>query len=168
MSFLCWPSTRHARRLILDISNGFRTGDWSETWWVYFSWGRVGRIAKLLGDEPVEKAVEKAGAAFRLEAENCLMVTTFLAGGSLEDVTQIQPQKASEYASRASAFSCLGEFEFALDDLTQAINLDATNADFYFGRSGVYSHQDLHEQAIAELDEAIRLDPEHQSAIMWS
>jgi len=121
---------------------------------------RMAEIGTFIGEEEVKRAAEKATAELSKETGDDIFWTTFLEGGTLEDITRIPPQGASGYKDRASAYWYLRENEFALADLSQAIGMNPDDADLFSFRGSVLERLGLHEPAIADFLHALHLNPE--------
>lgn len=75
-----------------------------------------------------------------------------------------QPGIAVYYADRWLAFYALYAYQDAIDTLTNAILLDATNWEYYNNRGYVYYYMNQNEDAIADFQAAMDLDPTNDSA----
>ena len=74
---------------------------------------------------------------------------------------------AKAYLGRGLAYSRQGDFDRAIADYTQAIQLDLSNADAYFKRAWACGKRGDHDKAITDCTEAIRLDPHNAQAYCW-
>jgi protein O-mannosyl-transferase len=68
---------------------------------------------------------------------------------------------ADIYYNRANAYLGIGDYEKAIDDLSQAIRLYPRQADYYNNRGLAYLSIDKNEAALADFRTAIRLNPRH-------
>ena len=81
---------------------------------------------------------------------------------AIEDCTeaiQIDPQNASAYNNRASAWNKKGEFDKAINDCTEAIRIDPEKAYAYKNRGNAWAKKGEFDKAIKDYNEAIRIDP---------
>ena len=131
---------------------------------IRLAWHQVDRISKLIGEEEVDKAVDKARTAVGEDAGNDIFWTIYRNDGSLEDVTHIEPQNAQEYCTRAWAHTLLNQSQDALNDYNAAITMEPKDPDMYYVRGQFFQHLEHYEQAVTDLDQAIRLDAEHELA----
>lgn len=69
------------------------------------------------------------------------------------------PQNAAALQSRGLAHFSTKEWAKALEDFTQAVQLDSNNANAHAGRGSAYLEQGLFDKALSDFDEAIRLNP---------
>ncbi|MDP6473625.1 MAG: tetratricopeptide repeat protein [Alphaproteobacteria bacterium] len=71
---------------------------------------------------------------------------------------------ASLWRDRGDAYMRLGQFDQALDSYNRAHSLDRGNADTLSRQASVYVNRQQYEQAIRNLDVALRIDPHHGTA----
>ena len=69
------------------------------------------------------------------------------------------------YSERGNAYIQLKEYKQAINDYTQAIQLNPKNADYYAIRGGIYSFLKEYKQAIDDYTQAIKID--HKKAIYY-
>ena len=82
-------------------------------------------------------------------------------GGAALDATQrvrLSPS-ADSFNSRGSIWDTKKEYDIAIKDYNEAINLDPKYRQAYFNRGMAYSNKGDLDKAIADYNEAIRLDP---------
>lgn len=75
------------------------------------------------------------------------------------------------YTGRGIAWRALGQYQRAMDDHNQALEVDPRWAAAYANRGNAYAHLGRHDLALADYDQAIRLDPELLAAhnnLAWS
>jgi len=73
---------------------------------------------------------------------------------------------AAGYARRGSASASRREYATALAGLTRAIELDPTQADYFYERGRAYEASNQAEQALADFGQAIKLKPDDVPALM--
>src|SRR5277367_6015472 len=66
---------------------------------------------------------------------------------------------SAAFANRGYAYRHKREYDRAIQDLDQAIKLDANNALAFNDRGGAYNGKHEYDRAIQDFDQAIRLDP---------
>jgi predicted Zn-dependent protease len=66
--------------------------------------------------------------------------------------------------TRAKAYTRKGQYQFALEDYTQAVALKPGDAALHFGRAGSLQSLHQYEAALTAYDEVIRLQPTHVAA----
>jgi tetratricopeptide (TPR) repeat protein len=59
-----------------------------------------------------------------------------------------------------------GDYDQAIADFNQAIQLDPKNAKAYYKRGNAYGHKDEYDKAIADEDQAIQIDPKYVDAYL--
>ena len=74
------------------------------------------------------------------------------------------PDDASRYASRAQFYSGIYDWQHAIDDVGHAISLEAT-ADRYMWRAGLLQNIGEYDKALADAQEARKLDPGSTTAL---
>ena len=94
-----------------------------------------------------------------------------LATGRLAQARQIyeglvaaQPFDSLYYCHLGAVYQRLNELGKAVDAYTRALQLDLRNVDALAGRGEIYLHYGRHREAIDDLSEAIRLDPQGKHA----
>ncbi|MBI5031502.1 MAG: tetratricopeptide repeat protein [Chloroflexi bacterium] len=81
---------------------------------------------------------------------------------------ELDPHQAEGYHLRAGGYLDLefyehrGDYGKAIADLTQAINLQSSRADYYFDRGQAYANIKDWDHAIADYNQAIHLDPSRE------
>jgi len=75
-----------------------------------------------------------------------------------DEAIRLDPNDAGAYPSRGLAYATLGQYEKAIEDLTEAIRLNP-NAFIYGSRGLAHATLGQYEKAIEDYTEAIRLDP---------
>jgi lipoprotein NlpI len=84
---------------------------------------------------------------------------------TLPAVAQTQQQiEAFAYNNPCNTYNLKGDYDRAIADCTEAIQLDPKYAFAYNNRGLVYNAKDDHDRAIADYTEAIRLDPKYALA----
>jgi tetratricopeptide (TPR) repeat protein len=73
---------------------------------------------------------------------------------------------AGIYLNRGLRYDYMGDYDNALDDYDEAIQIDPNFAKAFNNRGGVYFKKKEHDRAIADYDEAIRLDPNYANAFL--
>jgi tetratricopeptide (TPR) repeat protein len=73
---------------------------------------------------------------------------------------------AAGYARRGSASAARHDYEHALADLTQAIELAPTEPDYLYQRAAAYLADRQGDKALADLDQALKLKPDHLDALV--
>lgn len=68
------------------------------------------------------------------------------------------------FYNRANAYSKLGEHQKAIDDYSQAIDLDPSDASSFYNRGNSYSDLEQHLKAIEDFTAAIRIEPDFAHA----
>jgi tetratricopeptide (TPR) repeat protein len=77
-----------------------------------------------------------------------------------------QPLDAAGYARRGSASASRRDYAAAIADLSKAIELDPTQADFFYERGAAYQSQGQADKALEDLSQAIKLRPDDVPALM--
>ena len=70
---------------------------------------------------------------------------------------------ADIYYNRGTAYSTIGEYDRAIEDLTKAIELRPNDPRAYYNRGGTYIDKQFYELAIKDFDKAINLNPDDSS-----
>jgi tetratricopeptide (TPR) repeat protein/predicted aspartyl protease len=78
----------------------------------------------------------------------------------------VPPADAAGYARRGAAFAARREYERAVADFTKACELDAKNGKYFLQRSQAQLKLGRQAQAMADLNEALRLNPDDVDARM--
>lgn len=78
-------------------------------------------------------------------------------------ITTLQSMIGRVYQYRGMAYQKIGNYRPALNDFNKAFEYD-TMADFYINRSLLYSKMDQQSNAVSDLKEAIRLEPNNYLA----
>jgi tetratricopeptide (TPR) repeat protein len=73
---------------------------------------------------------------------------------------------AAGYARRGSASTSRRDYGTAIADLTKAIELDPTQADFFYERGTAYEAQGQTDKALGDFSQAIKLKPDDVPALM--
>jgi tetratricopeptide (TPR) repeat protein len=71
---------------------------------------------------------------------------------------------AIAYNNRGNGFSGIGEYERAIQDYTESINIDPHDAKPFNNRGVAYQKTGKYDRAIADFDAAISIDPNHANA----
>lgn len=79
-------------------------------------------------------------------------------------LTEEQKTQADKLKLEGNKALSQRNFEESIDLYTQAIDIDANNAVYYSNRAAAYSQLQLHDNAIADADAAIRVDPNYSKA----
>lgn len=77
-----------------------------------------------------------------------------------------QPATSSDYAARGRALIGRRDFAHAIADLTHAVELDATQPDYFYQRALAYVGAKQAEPAFADLEQALRLKPDFVDALL--
>jgi tetratricopeptide (TPR) repeat protein len=81
--------------------------------------------------------------------------------------SQGQPQlDAAGYARRGSASASRRDYAHAIAELSRAVELDPTQADYFYERGSAYQAADRPGEALADFTHAIGLKPEHVPALL--
>ena len=70
---------------------------------------------------------------------------------------------ADTYYNRGTAYSTIGKYDRAIEDLTKAIELRPNDPGAYYNRGGTYNDKKMYELAITDLNKAIKLSPDDAS-----
>ena len=68
------------------------------------------------------------------------------------------------YIKQGIANTKLKKYNQAIEDFSQAIDLDPNNAEYYYKRGITYGNLDQDQRAIEDFNEAIRLNPKYAEA----
>jgi tetratricopeptide (TPR) repeat protein len=71
-----------------------------------------------------------------------------------------QPFDSLYYCHLGAIYQRLNELDLAVEAYTRALQLDLRNVDALAGRGEIHLHYGRHREAIRDLSEAIRLDPQ--------
>ena len=86
---------------------------------------------------------------------------------ALTEAIKLAPNSAQIYFDRYLAHVQIkGEFQAALHDLNQSIDLEPDNADFLAHRASMLNRSQKHKEALADAEAAHALDPGSQKAIL--
>ena len=138
----------------------------------HFARLRVDRIAKLIGEDEVNEAVDTAIAAMGEEPGSDIFWTIFQEGRPLEDVVDHYAQAinldptADNFLSRGQTYQFLEQYELALADYNQAINLDAENIGALQSRADMLGRLGRISEAIEDYSTLIGLRPEEAQKIL--
>jgi len=77
---------------------------------------------------------------------------------------QTTPQTAEDYHARGLEYLNNGDYDNAIADFTQAINLNPYSAEAYFNRGEAYTNEGDYDRAIADYNQAIRLTAPNEVA----
>jgi tetratricopeptide (TPR) repeat protein len=84
----------------------------------------------------------------------------------LDDAVRRNPNRATVYWSRASAWHARGRFDLAFRDYDEAIRLEPTNSALFDSRGFAFHMNNRQEEkALSDYDEAIRLNPNNHHAL---
>ena len=78
---------------------------------------------------------------------------------------RLDPKDPAFYENRGSAFGATGDFDRAIEDLTEAIRLDATAALGFFNRGNAWRAKGDLDRAVKDFSQAIKLDPTDANAL---
>ena len=73
---------------------------------------------------------------------------------------------AAEFAARGRALNGRQDFEHAIADMTQAVQLDPTQPDYFYQRALAYVAEKQAEPAVSDLDQALKLKPDFIDALL--
>jgi tetratricopeptide (TPR) repeat protein len=68
------------------------------------------------------------------------------------------------YYNRGNAYNGKGNYDKAIVDFTQAINLDPNYAAAYYNRGLAYANKGDYDKVITDLEAVLRIDPHHPYA----
>jgi len=77
-----------------------------------------------------------------------------------EGLVAAQPFDSLYYCHLGAIYQRLNELDLAVEAYTRALQLDLRNVDALAGRGEIHLHYGRHREAIRDLSEAIRLDPQ--------
>lgn len=80
------------------------------------------------------------------------------------DVIKKYPNLPKAFASRGEAYSDIGQYDQAILDYTEAIEITPKYADAYYNRGNAYSKNDMLDQAILDYTKAIEIKPNYAEA----
>ena len=75
----------------------------------------------------------------------------------MDETIRLNPQEAKAYHGRGQAYSKLGQYERAIQDLDEAIRLDPQDADAYYERGMAYEKFDKTKEAELDFQKAKEL-----------
>jgi tetratricopeptide (TPR) repeat protein len=84
----------------------------------------------------------------------------------LQPAQSIEPHTATEFAARGSALIGRRDYEHAVADLTQAVQLDSSEPDYFYQRALAYVGEKQGEPAITDLEQALKLKPDFVDALL--
>ncbi len=122
-----------------------------------------------------KNSMELFSHALRVTKNNYLahnnMGLTLFDGGEIEEaiahynealnITPIMPDHALVYNNRGIAYSRLGFYQKALDDLNKAISMKPDYADAYSNRGIVYSHMNHNQLALEDFNKAVEIKSDY-------
>jgi len=82
----------------------------------------------------------------------------------IEDPTEPAYNHSAAYFKRGNAWVAQHDYDRAIADYDQVINLDPSFADAYYNRGIVLFHKGADDRALADFDKAISLDPKDADA----
>ncbi len=88
------------------------------------------------------------------------LITSCLTDNSLNDI-----KRSWAYYRRGNAYASKGQFEYALDDYSEAIRLRSDLRDAYFNRAKTYEELDQPFQALQDYDQVLRITPTFAGAL---
>ena len=77
-----------------------------------------------------------------------------------------EPHTATDFAARGSALIGRRDFENAIADMTQAVQLDASQPDYFYQRALAYVGEKQAAPAVSDLDQALKLKPDFVDALL--
>ena len=142
----------------------------------HYAWGSFIRGTELIAAGRPDQAIEDLNDAIRVNprmdaAWNNRGLARTAAGdpaGAVDDLTEalrLRPAYPGAHFNRGQAFKALGEWDRALEDYDRAIKIRPM-ADCLAMRGSVKLHKRDYAGALADLDEAVRLDP--RDPITWA
>lgn len=90
------------------------------------------------------------------------------AEAALTSAIELRRNRPEVMIDRAQARAAMADYQGAVDDLNVAIDADPTNGDAFKFRASAYRYLDKLEQARADIDRALALDPEDPAAFLES
>ena len=102
----------------------------------------------------------------------CTLLCVYLVGVTLESEalgqSQVsQTEAATTYFNNGIAKADLGNYEGAIADFDEAIEINPQHARAYYNRGTIKAHLDNYEGAIADYNEAIAINPQHTDAYFY-
>ncbi len=73
---------------------------------------------------------------------------------------------AADFSRRGTAMAARGDYDHALTSLTRACELAPDNPEYYFQRSRVYMRMGNRDLAGKDLDQTLKLNPQHVAALV--
>ena len=73
-------------------------------------------------------------------------------------------EQAEKFKVEGNSFLASKDMNKAVECYSNAIVMNPNNAIYYANRAAAYSHMDLHEKAIADCLESIRINPSYSKA----
>ena len=84
-----------------------------------------------------------------------------------DEIISTEPENTSIladiYYNRGTAYSTIGEYDRAIEDLTKAIELRPNDSRAYYNRGGTFIDKQFYELAIRDFDRALNLSPDDPS-----
>ena len=84
-----------------------------------------------------------------------------------DEIISAEPENTSIladiYYNRGTAYSTIGEYDRAIEDLTKAIELRPNDSRAYYNRGGTYIDKKIYGLAIRDFDRALNLSPDDPS-----
>jgi len=110
--------------------------------------------------EPVQNVAERAACLNKETSQAALIAACTVV---IEAGKDKAPALATMYFNRGDAYREKGDFDSAIKDLGESLNLDDRNAAAYFSRAAAYRSKGELDSALADLDQAIKADPRNPS-----
>ncbi|KAG5360927.1 Small glutamine-rich tetratricopeptide repeat-containing protein 2 [Yarrowia sp. B02] len=118
----------------------------------------------VLGKQTLLEIFANRGSAPAPKADPKLEAAAAKMAAATAVLTEEQKAQADKLKLEGNKALSQRNFEESIDLYTQAIDIDANNAVYYSNRAAAYSQLQLHDNAIADADAAIRVDPNYSKA----
>lgn len=121
--------------------------------------------SSVLGKQTLLEIFEARGnAATATKSDPAVEANAAKLAAATAVLTEEQKSQADALKLEGNKALSQRKFEESIDLYTQAIDIDSNNAVYYSNRAAAYSQLQLHDNAIADADAAIRVDPKYSKA----